>query len=195
MNLGNWGLLFGTSAIVFPSTAPNLILYAARLAKYIFGERIQICTGTNDEVKIEAADAIVGTGGEVRLLAGTYYIQSDCDLDGRSTVRGVGQGTVLALAANADSIILTGSGAAGTNQETCNRLHDVLIDTPAGYTGEACIVAPTGFMQAPDILKNVTCVCDVHGGLDQTGKGFVLRVHESAIELSSFRGLRWYGFE
>lgn len=65
-----WGVMTA-SAIVLPNGAPALVKAAARLAKIVFGARIQICDGTDDDVQKQAAlDAI--TQGSVWCSAGNY---------------------------------------------------------------------------------------------------------------------------
>jgi len=51
----NWGTVLSSDALVLSDDTPARVKTAAKLAKYVFGSRIQICTGTNDQVEIQAA--------------------------------------------------------------------------------------------------------------------------------------------
>jgi len=71
--------ILGTTALVVSNDAPTEVKVAARLAKVVFGNRIQICDGTNDHVQIQAAiDAVcaANVGGKVVLLEGTFNISA-----------------------------------------------------------------------------------------------------------------------
>jgi parallel beta-helix repeat protein len=76
-----------------------------------------ICTGTNDHLVIQAAlDALPATGGEVRLLDGTYNIEVSLVMDSYQTLRGCGYNTVLTTS-TALSGLITAAGGAGTEKE------------------------------------------------------------------------------
>lgn len=65
-----WGIM-SSSAIVLPNSSPTLVKVAARLAKVVFGDRIQICDNVLDNVEILAA-ITAAAGGETVLLEGDY---------------------------------------------------------------------------------------------------------------------------
>ena len=78
-----WGVA-GVNALVVASDSPTLVKKAAGLAKVVYGDRIQICTGTNDEVKVQAAIDSLGTNtswwatglGVVGFVGRTIYIDA-----------------------------------------------------------------------------------------------------------------------
>lgn len=106
-----WGLMTA-SAIVLSNDSPTLVKAAARLAKVVFGDRIQICDGVNDHVEIQAA---LDAAGAPILLKGTYYIESSLVLDSYQTLRGCGRSTILTTTtANLD--IITATGGSGTEK-------------------------------------------------------------------------------
>ncbi len=74
------------------------------------------CDGTNDNVEIQAAlDALPATGGEVRLLDGTYNIEVSLVLDSYQTLRGQGRNTILTTT-TADVDIITATGGSGSEK-------------------------------------------------------------------------------
>lgn len=111
-----WGIMTAT-AIVLPNESPTLVKVAARLAKVVFGNRIQICNGANDEVEIQAAiDALSARGGKVILLEGIFYIYSSIELRGDLVIAGQGvKATTLTLMANADCDIFAYTSGTATN--------------------------------------------------------------------------------
>ena len=72
------------------------------------------CNGIDDHVQIQAAlDALPTTGGEVRLLDGTYNCEVQIDLDSNQTLRGCGRNTILTTS-TADLIFLSAIGGDGS---------------------------------------------------------------------------------
>ncbi|MBA7580053.1 hypothetical protein ES708_21939 [subsurface metagenome] len=97
-----------------------------------------VCDGTNDHVEIQAAlDALPATGGEVRLLEGTYNIEVSLVLDSYQTLRGCGRNTILTTT-TADMIFLSAVGGLGT-ELTGIVIADMQIDGGAGLLGDAGI--------------------------------------------------------
>ncbi len=83
--------------------------YGKALADYV-------CTGADDHLKIqEAIDALPATGGEVKLLDGTYYIEASLVLDSYQTLRGCGRNTILTTTTDHTDII-TATGGAGSEK-------------------------------------------------------------------------------
>ena len=109
-----WGIL-GNSAIVLSNNSPTLVKAAARLAKVVFHDRIQICDGVDDQVEIQAALDALTHGGEVKLAEGTYHISatinwpnlSGISLVGSGRGGGVGSGTLLRLANGANCSVIS----------------------------------------------------------------------------------------
>jgi len=86
-----------------------------------------VCDGTNDHVEIQAAlDALPATGGEVRLLDGTYNCQVAITLDSNQTLRGCGINTILTTA-TASLVFLSAVGGSGT-EKTGITISDLQID-------------------------------------------------------------------
>lgn len=108
-----WGVLSAT-AIVVSNDSPALVKAAARLAKIVFGARIQICDGTDDHVQIQAAiDALPVTGGKVVLLDGTYNITTTISIVKDCVAfEGQGESTIIFLVADSNTTCITvGDGA------------------------------------------------------------------------------------
>ncbi len=119
------------SVLVVPNNAPAIIKAAALMAKVVFGDRIQICDGVNDHVEIQAAlDALPATGGEVKLLDGTYNCEATINLDSYQTLRGGGRNTILTTS-TADLVFLSAVGIAGT-EKTGIVIADLQIDGDPG---------------------------------------------------------------
>jgi len=90
-----------------------------------------ICDGTNDHVEIQAAiDALPATGGEVKLLDGTYNIEVSLVQDSYQTLRGCGRNTILTTT-TADLDIITATGGAGT-EKVGILIADLCVDGTAG---------------------------------------------------------------
>lgn len=89
------------------------------------------CDGVNDHLEIQAAiDALPATGGEVRLLDGTYNIEVSLVLDSYQTLRGCGRSTILTTTtANLD--IITATGGSSTEKVGIT-IADLCIDGGAG---------------------------------------------------------------
>lgn len=118
-SLNLWGLMGVPTCLVLSNDVPAAVKVAAELAKATFGNRIQICDGTDDDVQIQAAiDALPSGGGTVMLTEGTFDYDTTVSLPGdgkRVTLRGVGYGTVLYSNSNSlgtfiDMGVITGFG-------------------------------------------------------------------------------------
>src|SRR4030042_6134308 len=77
--------LFGPpsyTGLVVPSGAPVLVKAVAPLAKIVYGERIQICTGVNDHLAVQAAlDAMPASNVSIKLLPGSYQFAGRVTID------------------------------------------------------------------------------------------------------------------
>jgi len=105
--------LITSTALVVSNDAPTAVKVAARLAKVVFGDRIQICDGDNDQVQINAAlNALPATGGKVVLLDGTYTIADPITFPkSKVTLEGQGRSTFIdgdGLATNEHGIVISG---------------------------------------------------------------------------------------
>lgn len=83
--------------------------YGKALADYV-------CDGTDDDIQIQAAlDALPATGGEVKLLDGTYNVEADLVMDSYQTLQGQGYNTLLTT--NTDDVtLITATGGSGTEK-------------------------------------------------------------------------------
>jgi len=92
----------------------------------------QFCTGTNDHLKIQAAlDALPATGGEVKLLDGTYNCEASVGRNiSNITLRGNGKNTILTTT-TADLDIISFTGSSGS-ELTGILLADFCVDGNAG---------------------------------------------------------------
>ena len=133
------GLFITASAVVISSDAPAVAKAVARVAKVALGNRIQICDGVNDHIEIQAAlDALPATGGEVKLLEGTYNVQATINLDSNQTLRGCGRNTILTTA-TANLYFLSAVGGAGT-EKVGIVVADLQIDGGAGVISDCGIL-------------------------------------------------------
>ena len=97
-----------------------------------------LCDGVNDHVQIQVAiDALPATGGEIRLLDGTYNVEVTINLDTNQTIRGNGKNTILTTS-TADLVFLSAVGGAGT-EKTGIAITDLQIDGGAGGISDAGI--------------------------------------------------------
>lgn len=72
-----WGFFASASAIVLSNDVPAIWKSVARKAKWVWGDRIQVCDGVDDQVEIQAAiDALPSSGGKVMLLEGFFNIST-----------------------------------------------------------------------------------------------------------------------
>jgi len=91
-----------------------------------------VCDGVNDHVEIQAAlDALPATGGEVKLLDGTYRIEVSLVLDSYQTLRGCGRSTILTTTTAGWFDIITATGGSGT-EKVGILIADLCIDCDAG---------------------------------------------------------------
>jgi len=100
--------LITSTALVVSNGALTAVKVAARLAKVVFGDRIQICNGIDDHLKIQAAiSALPAVGGEVAFLEGTYTLDATgiyaIHLESKSNIRLRGIGKVIFKLANAQN--------------------------------------------------------------------------------------------
>ena len=71
----NW--LLTSTALVVSNDAPMMVKLAAKVAKAIYGNRIQVCDGVDDHVQIQAAiAALPAGGGKVVLTEGLFNISA-----------------------------------------------------------------------------------------------------------------------
>lgn len=109
----------------------TLIVAAADSATTSKAQADYVCTGTNDHLEIQAAlDALPSGGGEVKLLEGTYYIESSITLDSNQTLRGGGRNTILTTK-TADTDIITATGGDGS-EKVGIVITDLCVDDTAG---------------------------------------------------------------
>lgn len=101
-----YSLLGGNSAIVVASNAPDEIIRAAHVLKPRLGDLIQICDGTADEVKINAA-LTTATGGKVVLSEGTFNIAGSIIVPSGTTLEGSGWGTKIYRITSASGATIT----------------------------------------------------------------------------------------
>ncbi len=97
--------LLDADAVIIPSNAPAIDRYMANVLGRAYGDRLQVCDGTGDQVEINAAiSGISSTNGEVAMRAGTLYLSASIQLTNSAgysylTLSGDGDGTVLATSA------------------------------------------------------------------------------------------------
>jgi parallel beta-helix repeat protein len=93
-----------------------------------------VCDGTNDEEEIQdALDILPASGGEVRLLEGTYNIEASINLDTNQTLRGDGRNTIL-TSSTGDLPLIYAGGSEG-NELTGITITDLQLDGGAADTG------------------------------------------------------------
>jgi parallel beta-helix repeat protein len=108
----------------FVVAASNSMVQDKAMADYV-------CDGVNDHVEIQAAlDALPASGGEVKLLDGTYNIEVALVLDSYQTLQGQGRSTILTTT-TIDLDIITATGGAGT-EKVGIVITDLCIDGNAG---------------------------------------------------------------
>lgn len=135
MNLMNWGVLQGATTEILAGGTPNLIKKAAKFAKVIFRERIQICDTTADNVEFAAAIAVVvatGLPGEVFVHAGTYNFAAKVTIPTGVCLR-FEQGATIKPSADVDLLEFESqAGCAGT----------IILETSeyGGYSKAACTI-------------------------------------------------------
>lgn len=129
-----WGIMTA-SAIVLANDCPTLVKAAARLAKIVFRDRVQICDGTSDEDQINTT---IAANGRVVLVGQTFTIDGSITKAVNKVVL-EGQGpdvtTIQFAAATAASGIMIGGDGwqiknlaiDGTNQTASN--NQALIQT------------------------------------------------------------------
>jgi hypothetical protein len=178
---------------------PRSVVYTVAASDATAAEIAQAdltCDGTNDEVQIEAADA-VAAGGIVQLSTGTFCIDADLDLDNYSIIRGHGGATTLELASNTESVIMSGF----SNFSVGNKLWDLEIKAPASFTGDALLITPAGaHFSSPDVLKNVVVYCGAKAfgaTCTQTGKGVKILCdgNSHALALCNLSNVHVWGFQ
>lgn len=87
-------ILLSSTAIVLSNDSPALVKWVARLAKVVYGGRIQICTGSNDDVQIQAAiDALPAGEGKVVLGVGTFDVEGSVTPSDGTVLEGQGDAT------------------------------------------------------------------------------------------------------
>ena len=109
--LGGGGM--GATCMVYSDDTPALIKAFALASTAIFGARVQVCNGVDDEVEINAAmGAIVAIGGKVLLSEGTFHIADPIVVPANSIMlEGMGEGTVIdgdLLATTEHAIVISG---------------------------------------------------------------------------------------
>ncbi len=109
-------VLLGSTSIVLSNDAPGLVKWAARMAKFFFNARVQICDGTDDHLEIQAAlDALPAGGGKVVLLDGTFHLNAQVDLDSYQSIEGQGESTSVTTDADWTHAFVA-TGASGTEK-------------------------------------------------------------------------------
>lgn len=130
-------LLFEGDVLVVSSDAADSVKQAARAAKAVLGERIQICDGVSDQIEInKAIDTLPGSGGLVVLTAGGF--NSDAPVEWTKDnvwLRGSGRGsTVLNFSKNTGTMVTNWNtsinviGTEGGADETSKLTEDAVIN-------------------------------------------------------------------
>lgn len=65
--------LLSADAVVFASDAPAMDRFMARAMKGVYGDRVQICDGTADDVELQAAVNALTQGGRILYSGGTFH--------------------------------------------------------------------------------------------------------------------------
>lgn len=106
-----WGIMTAT-AIVLSDDSPTLVKVAARLAKVVFHDRIQICDGADDELEAIAA---YGAGArKVTFLEGNYSFSAATPVPSNTEVE-LCKGAIITLAGGSACNIFENSDAVGGN--------------------------------------------------------------------------------
>lgn len=120
-----------------PDTRVATLIVAASDSEYPAKADYQ-CDGVDDHVEIQAAlDALPTTGGEVKLLDGTYNCEVQIDLDTNQTLRGCGRNIILTTS-TANLVFLSAVGVSGT-EKTGIVIADLQIDGGASNLGNVGI--------------------------------------------------------
>jgi hypothetical protein len=173
-----WGIL-SASAIVLLDDSPTLVKAAARLAKVVFGDRIQICDSVDDEVEIQAANDNAD-GGLVRVIGNTANISDltidNCKLDAPGAIFNV-----------------TG----GIQVDPGGSIGHLEVHVATGYVGTAVTIGGdnkiiSGVTDLIEYLRIVAVDKDKGKGLLIQGIGTTGHGYVSA---SSFGNIYIYGFE
>lgn len=103
----------GATAMVYSDDTPALIKLLAIASQAIYGARVQVCNGVDDEVEINAAmGAIAAIGGKVLLSEGTFHIADPIVIPGNNIMlRGLGSGTIIdgdLLATGEHAVVISG---------------------------------------------------------------------------------------
>lgn len=99
--------LLSADAVVFASDAPAMDRFMARAMKGVYGDRVQICDGTADQVEINAALASDDAGPTVEMRGPTFHIAAPVVVQYTySTLRGQGWETELEAATNLNDNII-----------------------------------------------------------------------------------------
>jgi len=149
--------IMACSAIVISNDAPTLVKTAARLAKVVFGARIQICDGIADDVEINAA-ITAAAGGSTHLSAGGF----DTIATINCTTLCVGEGEQYA-GTNATIIRPAAAVNPGIQINQLGRLRECEVlsaDGAARVTVE--ILGEALFLYRKNILHNVQITQDDH---------------------------------
>jgi hypothetical protein len=161
------GLLPGTS-VVFASDSGDLDRFMARTLKLVYGDRIGICDGANDEVELLAANNAVGAG-TAQLLDGNYNIQDDLTLT--TLFRG--------LSSEATNLNITDGVAFKLNYS--GNLQDLRINKPTGSGIALEIEVASNGTNYFNILKFLDGVRITNTAGDVTGTGLYLHTTATTI--------------
>jgi len=143
------------------------------------------CDGVNDHIEIQdALDALPATGGEVRLLDGTFNCQVQINLDSNQTLRGCGWNTILTTSTGS-LIFLSAVGGAGT-EKTGITISDLQIDGATfGSVGILFSYVDYSTVHNTYIRRNTA---DYHDGIRMVNSDFN-RIVNNTLQDNNYEGL------
>lgn len=124
---------------VSPGRTATIVVAASNSSLQSRAQADYVCDGVNDQVEIQAAlDALPATGGEVKLLEGTYNVEDTVWLNSNQTLKGCGWNTILTTS-TADVIFLIAPGGGPGAELTGIVIADLQIDGGVGYVSDCGI--------------------------------------------------------
>ena len=131
--------LLTSSGLVVSNDCPSRVKTAAKIAKYVYGSRIQVCDGVDDDVQIQAANDAI-TSGEIHLSEGTFTVGT-AGLAFTRNIQGMGS----------EHTIITTSGQISFAEFA--RPYGLTIRTASGVTLSPAVLFKASTATVPRLLK------------------------------------------
>ncbi len=173
------------AAIVFPSNAASIDRYMGAAFHSIFGNRVMVSDGTNDELDVRAALATITTGGDLILSSGNFTWSENVTYTPATNgkVRLIGYGAGISYNGSGSALVINTNNTSWSGGVFFTGLGFLLQNTTANADVGIDVIDHMGLH-----LEDISVIGFQNAGV--TAKGIRMTNTVGNCELSYFRHLK-----